>query len=64
MHQDPDIRDQLIVQYVNKAKEVVLQVPSSQELAVQRGIAQDFQHAAKRRASENPATGLETITKE
>jgi hypothetical protein len=56
VHQDPDIKDQLIVQYVNNSKDVVLQVPSAQELSVEHGIAQDIQQAAKQRASDNAAT--------
>jgi hypothetical protein len=55
VHQDPAIKDQLIIQYLDKAKDVVLQVPSAQELAVERGIAQDIQQAAKQRASDSAA---------
>lgn len=55
VHQDPDIKNQVIVQYLDKAKNVVLQVPSSQELGVERGIAQDVQQAAKLLASANTA---------
>jgi hypothetical protein len=49
LHQDPDIKGQIIIQYLDQSKEVVLQVPSAQELNVERGIAQEFQQAAKRR---------------
>jgi hypothetical protein len=49
VHQDPDIKNQIIIQYLDQAKDVVLQVPSNQELAVERGIAQEFQQAAKLR---------------
>jgi hypothetical protein len=55
LHQDPEIRNQVIIQYLDQAKNVVLQVPSQQELSVERGIAQDFQQAAKLRASESAA---------
>jgi hypothetical protein len=55
VHQDPDIKNQIIIQYLDQAKDVVLQVPSNQELAVERGIAQEFQQAAKLRASEGTA---------
>src|SRR5271154_349965 len=55
VHQDPEIKDQLIIQYLDKSKDVVLQVPNAQELAVERGIAHDFQQAAKLRASDNAA---------
>src|SRR5271170_3940702 len=49
LHQDPDIKGQIIIQYLDQSKEVVLQVPSAQELNVERGIAQEFQQAAKLR---------------
>ncbi len=51
VHQDPEIKDQVIIQYLDQANNVVLQVPSNQELGVERGIAQEFQQAAKLRAS-------------
>jgi hypothetical protein len=47
LHQDPDIKGQIIIQYLDQSKDVVLQVPSAQELNVERGIAQEFQQAAK-----------------
>ncbi len=56
VHQDPEIKDQIIIQYLDHAKNVVLQVPSNQELSVERGIAQDFQDAAKLRATAASAT--------
>jgi hypothetical protein len=52
VHQDPDRGDQVIIQYLDQAKDVILQVPSQQELDVQRGIATEFQQAAQLRASE------------
>jgi hypothetical protein len=55
LHQDPEIKDQLIVEYLDKAKNVILQVPSAQELGVERGIAQEIQQAAKLRASAETA---------
>jgi hypothetical protein len=62
VHQDPEIKDQIIIQYLDKAKNLVLQVPSSQELDVERGIAQDFQQAAKVRATEKTAAASEGET--
>ncbi len=56
VHQDPDIKSQVIIQYLDKAKNVILQVPSNEELGVERGIAQDFQHAAKIHASTSTTT--------
>jgi hypothetical protein len=55
VHQDPEIKNQVIIQYLDKAKDVVLQVPSNQELGVERGIAQEFQQAVKLRESDSTA---------
>ena len=55
VHQDPEIKSQVIVQYLDQAKNVILQVPSSEELSVERGIAQDLQQAAKLRESQGTA---------
>jgi hypothetical protein len=52
VHQDPANKGQVIIQYLDKAGDVVLQVPSTQELSVERGIADEFQQAAKVRAAE------------
>jgi hypothetical protein len=57
VHQDPEIKNQVIIQYLDQAKDVVLQVPSDQELGVERGIAQDFQQAAKLRDSTAAVVG-------
>lgn len=56
VHQDPEIKNQIIVQYLDNARNVILQVPSNQELSVERGIAQDFQQAAKLRESQGSVT--------
>ena len=55
VHQDPESKGQIIIQYLDQAKDVVLQVPSQQELSVERGIARESQQAAKLRASESAA---------
>lgn len=55
VHQDPDIKDQIIVQYLDKSKNVILQVPSSGELTVEHGIEQESQQAAKLHASAETA---------
>ena len=55
VHQDPEIKSQVIVQYLDQAKNLILQVPSTQELGVERGIAQDLQQAAKLRTSADTA---------
>lgn len=59
VHQDPETKDRVIIQYLDQAKNVVLQVPSSEELSVERGIAQDLQEAAKLRANASTTTGNE-----
>ncbi len=51
VHEDPETKDRIIIQYLDQANYVILQVPSAQELSVERGIAQEFQQAAKLRAS-------------
>jgi hypothetical protein len=48
MHQDPDVKGQIIIDYLDQAKNIVVQVPSSEELNVERGIAQELQDEAKR----------------
>jgi len=55
VHEDPEIKDQVIIEYLDQSKNVVLQVPSNQELSVERGIAQEFQQAAKLRESQGTA---------
>ncbi|MGA2358575.1 MAG: hypothetical protein ABSF66_06220 [Terriglobales bacterium] len=55
VHQDPETKDQIIIQYLDQAKTVVLQVPSNEELLVERGIAREFQPAAKLRQSASTA---------
>ena len=52
VHQDPASKGQIIIQYLDKAGNVVVQVPSAEELSVERGIADEFQQAAKLRASD------------
>ncbi len=52
VHEDPETKGQ-IIQYLDTAKNVVEQVPSSEELSVERGIAQELQQAAKLRSSAN-----------
>jgi hypothetical protein len=56
VHQDPDVKDQIIIQYLDQARNIVLQIPSNEELAVERGIAQEFQQTAKLRAASGSAT--------
>jgi hypothetical protein len=57
VHQDPEIKGRIIIQYLDQSKNVVLQVPSNQELSVERGIAQELQQAAKLRQSAATAAG-------
>lgn len=58
VHQDPEMRGQEIVQYLDQSKNVLLQVPSSQELSVEHGIAQDLEAAAKLRARADAAASI------
>jgi hypothetical protein len=53
VHQDPEAKDQIIIQYLEQAKDVVRQVPSNQKRSAEHGIAQEFHPAAKLRASAN-----------
>ncbi len=61
VHQDPEIKDQIIIQYLDPARDVVLQVPSNQELSVERGILRDSQQAAKLRATDRAATAASAV---
>jgi hypothetical protein len=54
VHQDPESKDQ-VTQYLDQSKNVILQVPSNEELSVERGIAQELQQAAKLRATADAA---------
>jgi hypothetical protein len=51
LHQDPESKRQVIIQYLDQAKNVVLQMPSQQELGVERGIAKESLQLAKLRES-------------
>jgi hypothetical protein len=63
VHQDPESKNQIIIQYLDPAKQLILQVPSPQELNVERGIARESQQEAKLRESERTAaTGSEGET--
>lgn len=60
VHQDPEIKDQIIVQYLDKARNLILQVPSSGELSVERGIAQESQQEAKLRQNQESAAAAQS----
>ena len=55
LHQDPENKNQIIIQYLDPSKNVILQVPSNAELDLEHGIAQELQEAVKLRASEDTA---------
>ncbi len=55
LHEDPDLKGQVVIQYLDQSKNVILQVPSAQELDFERGIAQEFDKAAKVQQSERAA---------
>jgi len=43
---DPELQNELIFKYVDRAGNLVLQVPSAQALSVKRGILEEFQQRA------------------
>ena len=51
VHQDPEDKGQVIIRHLDKAGDVVLQVPSNQKFFTERGIAREFQQATKLHAS-------------
>ncbi len=57
VQRDSEINGEIVIKYLDHAGEVVLQVPSSQVLALQRAIGQDFQAAAKARENVSPEPG-------
>jgi hypothetical protein len=60
VHQDPEVKGQIIIGVSGQGQERFLQVPSSEELTVDRGIAQEFQQAAKlRQGASTAAAGNE-----
>lgn len=62
LQQDTEIRDQVIVRYLDKSTGgVVLQVPSQQVLAVARGIYEDFQ---KQAATREPGDSTASVSGE
>lgn len=63
VHQDSDVKGQIVVEYLDKAKNVVLQVPSVAELDFESAIAQEFQRAGKVQASNSAAPGYGTGVK-
>jgi hypothetical protein len=63
VHQDSDVKGQIVVEYLDKAKNVVLQVPSVAELDFESAIAQEFQQAGKVQASNSTAPGYGTGVK-
>jgi len=56
VHQDSEVKSQLIVEYLDRAHNVILQVPSNEALTVERGIAQELEQAAKLRSSASAAS--------
>jgi hypothetical protein len=46
LQRDSELENELIVRYVDKAGNVVLQVPGQQMLSVQRAIMEEFQHTS------------------
>lgn len=63
VHQSPDVKGQIVVEYLDKAKNVVLQVPSAAELDFESAVAQEFQRAQKEQAGGSAAPGYATGVK-
>jgi hypothetical protein len=62
LQQDSEIKDQVIIKYLDKSTGgVVLQVPSQQVLAVARGIYEDFQ---KQAVPHDPGDNAATVSGE
>lgn len=63
VHQASDVKGQIVVEYLDKAKNVVLQVPSVAELDFESAIAQEFQRVDKTQAGNGTAPGYGTGVK-
>jgi hypothetical protein len=55
LHQNPETKDQIIIDYLDRATNVVMRAPGNGELRVERGIAKKSQEAAKLSASAEAA---------
>jgi hypothetical protein len=55
VHQDPEIKDQIIIEYLDQSKNVILQVPSQEELDFEHAVAQELQETMKLRPSQAAA---------
>jgi uncharacterized FlaG/YvyC family protein len=56
LQRDPQIRDEVVIKYLDKAtRDLILQIPSAEVLSVDRGIYQEFQAQAKVRESAGAA---------
>jgi len=51
LQRDSELENELIVRYVDKAGNLILQVPGSQMLNFQRAIAAEFQHSKQSAAA-------------
>ena len=51
VQRDSQTNDEVVIRYMNSAGDVILQVPSSQMLGITRAIHQDFEQAARARAT-------------
>lgn len=58
VHLDSQVKNQIIVDYLDQAKNVILQIPSDEELGVERGIAQELEQAAKLRSTQAGAPAV------
>src|SRR5579871_3585481 len=63
VHEDSDVKGQIVVEYLDKAKNVVLQVPSTAELDFESAVAQEFQRVEKAQANNDAVLGYGTGVK-
>ena len=56
LQQDPEVKSQFIVEFLDQDKNVILQVPSQEELNVEHGIAEELAQAAQQRANRTAPT--------
>lgn len=59
VQRDSEANGEIVIRYMDRAGDVILQVPSPQMLNMARAINQDFEHAAKVRAAADAAAANE-----
>ena len=59
VQRDSGTNGEIVIRYIDRSGDVILQVPSSQVLGVSRAIHQDLEREVKNHASEEMATDAE-----